>query len=160
MEIKKPFIVNIYVCADEAPWGSDIALNEDQIKEFWGKAELVEHEAEKHPGDGCRMWEAVIEIEGLGLCWVTHTYPFPTMYAARHWSTRNWLGFQENVGFQWMDKFVDPNEEWCGEVGADRETDLLTCLWALDNPEHQVQAAFANLGEEDIQLIALRFVKV
>ena len=160
MEIKKPFIVNIYECVDRVAWGSDIALNESQIKEFWDKAELVEHEAQKHPGDGNRMWEAVIEIEDLGLCLVTHTYSFPTLYAARHWSTKCWLGFQGNVGFQWMDKFVDPNEEWCDGVGVDRETDPLTCLWALSDPEHQVRAAFANLGEENIQLIALRFVKV
>jgi hypothetical protein len=160
MEIKKPFIVNIYECVDRVAQGSDIALNESQIKEFWGKAELVEHEAQKHPGDGNRMWEAVIEIEDLGWCLVTHTYSFPTLYAARHWNTRNWLGFQENVGVQWMDKFVDPNEEWCGEVSVDRETETLTCLFTLKNPETQIKKMLKDIGDDSIKFEDLVLVKV
>lgn len=40
------------------------------------------------------------------------------------------------------------------------ETDLVTCLWTLDSPERQVRAALADLGEECIELVDLRFVKV
>lgn len=160
MIIKNPFVVNIYECVDRVAQGSDIALSESQTKAFWAVAELVEHEAQKHPGDGCRMWEAVIEIDDLGLCLVTYIYDLPTLIAARHRDTMSWLSFQENAGFQFTTQFSDPNEEWCGDAGVDRETGLLTCLWTLDNPEAQIRAAFANLGEADIKFEDLVLVKI
>lgn len=160
MEIKKPFIVNIYECVDRVAQGSDITLNEDQIKEFWGKAELVEHEAQKHPGDGNRMWEAVIEIEDLGLCLVTHTYSFVTMIACRSRETNNWLSFQENVGLEFTTDFIDPNGEFCEEVGVDRETDMLTCLFTPKDPEKQIKKMLKEIGDGSIKFKDLVLVKV
>lgn len=148
-------IVKIYECNDRTAFDSDIELNESKTKEFWAVAELVEHDAQKHPGDGWRMWEACIEIEDLGLCLVTVSYERPTLWAARHWETGSWLGFQENSGFEWTRDFLDPNWEW-----ADRETQTLTCLWALENPKHQIETALYNLGDESIKFEDLVLVKV
>jgi hypothetical protein len=123
-------IVNIYECVDRSAMGSDIKLNEAQTTDFWANAELVEHDAQKHPGDGWRMWEAVIEIEDLGICLVTKSYEFTTLYCIKN-KEGKWFGWSYITDAKdgqggWMDNYYDPHSEEAAGCGGECILEQLT----------------------------------